>query len=226
MERISKLGWNKFNKHLKNKKRTYETKVFIIDMLWQMFFNQNTYKESRLFKECIYVMLQQNENLIKFTDAENNLKIIEDILFQPNLKQIFSEFLVSSDQQDYEQKIMAILQNTFLAELPSEHHGVTLINKSIVINSSQVFLNELFVSAYRLLILIHEIGHVIVRNDCTTAMQCLEYQSKESSFEESPESQTGMQSEPESGFQLEAKLFGRFKNLNELAANFMTVPGN
>ena len=59
VESISELRWNEFNKHLKNKKRGYETKVFIIDMLWQFFFNQNDYKESLFFQKMyIYVTAQ------------------------------------------------------------------------------------------------------------------------------------------------------------------------
>ena len=101
---------------------------------------------------------------------------------------------------------------------------MTLLNKSIVIDNTRKFTKDIHISAYRLIILIHEIGHMFVRINCTSAQAIIEYESLESSYASSP---TNNQSPPESGFQLEESVFGeRVENLNTLAAEFIMNPAN
>ena len=105
---------------------------------------------------------------------------------------------------------------------------MTLLNKSIVIDNTRKFTKDIHVSAYRLIILIHEIGHMFVRINCTSAQATIEYESRESSYASSPtNNQSAKKKPPESGFQLEESVFGkRVKELNTLAAEFIMNPEN
>ena len=103
----------------------------------------------------------------------------------------------------------------------------------IIISIKSVFNNPSHVSAYRLVILIHEFGHLFVRSKCSSFQQVLEYKSLEYSFEqccsEKPlkRKKKKIVSIPESGFQFEEQIFGmRIKKLTSRAAEFLIIKEN
>ena len=120
-------------------------------------------------------------NMIKLEILEPNLSLFYEILTHKILQKVISTFI---GDEDYGSLITRILDNTYLVELPQYHHGLTLPNKSIAVDIKSVFKNPSHVSAYRLVILIHEFGHFFVRSKCTSFQQVLEYKSLEYSFEQ------------------------------------------
>ena len=79
--------------------------------------------------------------------------------------------------------------------------------------------------------LIHEIGHLFVRINCTSSKAIIECNSRELSFESTSTNNQPAKKEsydaPERGFQLEERVFGkRIMKLNTLAADFIMNPVN
>ena len=123
-------------------------------------------------------------NLYRLTEIESNSQIIREILLCPYLEKILLEFISPLDENAYANNIDTIINNTFVKELPENNHGVTLMNKFIVLKGMRVYNNDLYTSGYRLLILIHEIENMSARKNCNSAKQCIEYDSDESSIAE------------------------------------------
>ena len=207
------LGWNSFNTKLKALDQT--TRVFVIDALWQeICYKKETTRGIWLNKA--FSILNFNLAVGKLDISEPNFLLFHELLSHQRLHEALSPFL---DNEDYSSLITKILGNAFMINLPKGHHGITLPNRSIVIDSTRPFSNSLHVSAYRLVILIHEIGHLLVRSKCTSFQQFLEYNILESSFEESPKKTSSI---PESGFQIEKKFFGmQINKLTSTAAEFL-----
>ena len=219
---LTALGWKLFNTKLKALDQ--HTRVFIIDTLWQEVFYS---KGKTIWFTMACGMLISDNSLIKLSTVEPNLPKFHEILCNERIQEILRPFIVNGD---YLSLITQILENTFLVEFPDTNHGLTLPNRSIVIDLKNEFTNTLHVSAFRLVILIHEIGHFIVRLKCRSFQDFLEYKSPECSFEEPPRSKKKSKkiySIPESGFELEKQIFGdRLNKLNSLAAEFIMDNNN
>ena len=217
--RLFDFSWIEFSQKLKA--LSQETKIYVIDILWQAFFYKKEL-DSNLWLGEIFWMLSRTENLSRLAEIESNLHIFREILLCPIFKNILLEFISPLDKSTYANNIDTIINNTFSAEFPINNHGVTLMNKFIVIDQNKVFNNNLSTSGYRLIILIHEIAHMSARMNCNSAKQCIEYDSDESSFAELPLIKTNQENKPESGYQLEKRIFGCvLKKLNTIAAEFL-----
>ena len=213
------FSWIEFSQKLKA--LSQETKIYVIDILWQAFFYKKEL-DSNLWLDKIFCMLSITRNLYRLAETESNLQRIREILLCPVFEKILVEFISPLDKNIYFSSIDTIISNTFLAEFPINNHGVTLMNKFIVIDGKRVFNDDLSISGYRLIILIHEIGHMSARMNCNSAKQCIEYDSDESSFAELPLIKTNQENKPESGYQLEKRIFGCvLKKLNTIAAEFL-----
>ena len=221
---LSVLGWKLFNTKLKALDQ--HTRVFIIDTLWQeVFYSKGKTEATRFAPVC--GMLISETPLCRLSTKEPNLPKFQEILCNERMQNALRPVIVNGD---YFSLITQILENTFLVKFPDATHGLTLPNRSIVIESKKGFTNNLHVSAFRLVILIHEIGHLAVRLKCSSFQEFLEYKSSECSFEESPRPKKKSRKIsliPESGFELEEKIFGnRLKKLNSLAAEFIMDSNN
>ena len=213
------FSWDEFSQKLKA--LSQETRIYVIDILWQAFFYRSNLN-SNLWVELMILRLSRTKNLRRLAEIDSNLQIIRAILLCPIFENILLEFISPLDKNAYANNIDTIINNTFSAELPINNHGVTLMNKFIVIDQKKVFNNDLSTSGYRLIILIHEIGYMSARKDCNSAKQCIEYDSDESSFNELSLIKTNQKNNPESGYQLEARIFGDIvKKLNRVAAEFL-----
>ena len=202
-----------------------QTRVFVIDMLWQEFFYDSQEKVES-FSTIARLFLAEHENLIVFEEEEANIELITNILCCQKIKDTFSPYLNVNSEENFREKIVEILQNTFMTRCSEGNHGVTLMNKSIVIDSKKVFRDTISNSGYRLVILIHEISHHVVRSQLNSFQSCLEYSSRESSFAEPSEVKI-LGKNPESGFQAEKNIFGsKITRLHTEGANFLMSLNN
>ena len=206
---------------------TYETRVFIIDLVWQdLFYEPNEEKADQQVISNI-LLFDCKLNLNKFIYKEPNLNRIKEILCSNIIYNIFATYLNTTLKTDYDTEINKILERVFIYKLQSSHHGITVISNIIVIDSSSPFKNQELDSTYRCIILIHEIGHLLVRNKCTSAQQFLEYSSRDSSFCDSSSVEDNPLEKPESGYQVEKRLFGKRVNiLHTEGAKFLMVAQN
>ena len=221
---ICKRSFRELNRLLLRK--TYETRVFLIDLVWQ-----------NLFYESIRIASNQNmptafffdgtASLKKIIDNDSNIDLIKTILHSNKMYNIFKKYTGSSSKKQYEKKINKILNKVFIFALQKNHHGITLINNIIVIDSSLPFPEVALNAAYRLIILIHEIGHLLARKNCVSAQSFLEYSSAESPSTELSPMHENPQQKPESGDHIEKKLFGyRVKMLHTEGARYIMTAEN
>ena len=200
-------------------------------------------------------MLEGRLPLTRFVEEEK-IDTFLNILCSDRIFNILNQCFELENKQEYRAKLETLLNNVYLVELSNGIQGITLLNKTIVINDELLFDEEYLNSAYRLINLLHELGHLAVRNTFFSAQEVIEYSSLESSFCNDPsENKTnGLVSEDknqmmnskiylgplntsrierstsskvESGYQLEKRIFGEdIKKLNEIQARFLLDPSS
>ena len=152
------------------------------------------------------------------------IKKYTKILKSDCISQLFEPYIEVNSGES----LSSIMNNAYVAPLPASLHGMNTITKKIIINLRKFTSDDVAMEGYRLIVLLREIGHYLVRKDCNSSQAILEYESDSTNFTpKSSQNKKKVNAQPESGNQVEEILFGKkLRRLNEVAAKFAMEPKN
>ena len=139
-------------------------------------------RPNSMFEEIKYL---SNANIMLtsfYEDEEKNTDTIFKILTCDRVFLAISKCFKFENKEDFVSFIQNTLQNTFYLILACDHYSVTLMNKSVIIDNSEVFEHKKHNLGYKLILILHEIANLALINQFDNAQDMVDYSVLEIAF--------------------------------------------